>query len=130
MNHISEVHSFYLPTDEIPPELEEVANATAIPDTLKTLGIVRGLSKHGIPYLMLFFLSNEKEPHYIQWYGPDCDHADNSVDENTFAFCLRKYYLSADMNGCNVQFVKAGSTKTVYSLVEVQNFRLNLVSVS
>ena len=124
------MHSFYLPTDEIPPELEEVANATAIPDTLKTLGIVRGLSKHGIPYLMLFFLSNEKEPHYIQWYGPDCDHADNSVDENTFAFCLRKYYLSADMNGCNVQFVKAGSTKTVYSLVEVENVRLNLVNVS
>ena len=63
MNHINEVHSLNLPADEIPPEPEEVANATAIPDTLKTLGIIRGLSKHGIPYLKFFFLSNDKEPH-------------------------------------------------------------------
>ena len=132
LNHISEVHSLHLPADEIPPEPEEVANATAIPGTLKTLGIVRGLSKHGIPYLKLFFLSNDKE-----WYGSECGHSDNSVDENTCAFCSRKYYLSADMDGCNAQFHETDSTKTVfsvdmciYSLVEVQNFRINLVNVS
>ena len=40
-------------------------------------------------------------------------------------------------NGYNVQFVKAGSTKSVFSvdmyidcLVEVQNFRFNLVNFS
>ena len=96
MNHISQVH-LYLSTDGIPPEPEEVANATAILDTLKTHDIVRGLSKHGIPCLKFFFLSNGKEPHYTQWYGPECGHADNSVDENTCAFSLRKYYLSADV---------------------------------
>ena len=97
VNHVSEVHSLYLPTDEIPPEPEEVANATAIPDTLKTHGIVRGLSKHGVPYLKFFFLSNDKEPHYTQWYGSECGHADNSVDENTCAFCLRKYNVNASV---------------------------------
>ena len=97
VNHINEVHLLYLPTNEKPPEPEEVTNATAIPNTLKTHGIVRGLSKHGIPCLKFFFLSNDKEPHYRQWYGPECGHADNSVDENTCAFCLRKYYLSAVM---------------------------------
>ena len=137
MNHINEVHSLNLPADEIPPEPEEVANATAIPDTLKSLGIVRGLSKHSIPYLKFFFLSNDKEPNCTQWYGPERNHADNSVGKNTCAFCLRKYYLSGDMNGCNVQYVKARSTKTVfsvdiyiYSSVEVQNFWCNLVNVS
>ena len=70
VNHVSEVHSLYLPTDEIPPEPEEVANATAIPNTLKTHGIVRGLS-NGVPYLKFFFLSNDKEPHYTQWYGSE-----------------------------------------------------------
>ena len=75
VNHVSEVHSLYLPTDQIPPEPEEVANTTAIPDTLKTHGIVRGLSKHGVPCLKFFFLSNDKEPHYTQWYGSECGHA-------------------------------------------------------
>ena len=93
MNHISEVHSLYLLADEIPPEPEEVANATAIPDTLKILGIVRGSSKHGIPYLKLFFLSNDKEPHYTQWYETECGHANNSVGENTCVFCLRNLLM-------------------------------------
>ena len=91
------MHSLYFPTDEILLKPEKVATATAIPDTLKTRDIVRGLSKHGISYLKFFFLSNDKEPHHTQWYGPECGHADNSVDENTFAFCVRKYNVSADM---------------------------------
>ena len=86
-----------MPTDEISPEPAEVANATAIPDTLKTHYIVRVLSKHGIPYLTFFFLSNDKEPHYTQWYGSECGHTENSVDENTCTFCLRKYNVSADV---------------------------------
>ena len=96
VNHISEVHSLHLPTDEIPPEPEEVANSTAMPDTLKTHGIVCGLSKHGILYLKFFFLSNDKEPHYTQWYKPECGHVDSSVNENTCPVCLWKYYLIAD----------------------------------
>ena len=55
VKHISEVHSLYLPTDEISPEPEEVTNANAIPDTLKTRGTVCGLSKHGFHYLKFFF---------------------------------------------------------------------------
>ena len=39
-NDLCEVHSLYLPTDEIPAEPEEVENATAIPDTLKTHCII------------------------------------------------------------------------------------------
>ena len=127
----------YLSTDGIPQEPEEVANATAILDTLKTHDIVRGLSKHGIPCLKFFFLSNGKEPHYTQWCGPECGHADNSVDENTCAFSLRNITSVLTWNGYNVQFVKAGSTKSVFSvdmyidcLVEVQNFRFNLVNFS
>ena len=137
MKHISEVHSLYLPTDEISSEPEEVTNANAMPDTLKTRGTVRGLSKHGFHYLKFFFLSDDKEPPYTQRYEPECSHADNFADENTCAFCLRKYHLSVNISGCNIQFVSAGFTKTVFSidmyiycLVEVQNFRFNLMNVS
>ena len=55
------MHSLHFPSDEIPREPEEVANATAILD--------KCLSKHGIPYLMLFFLSNDKE--HITHIGVD-----------------------------------------------------------
>ena len=37
MNNINEVHSLYLLTYEIALEPEEVANATAIPNTLKPM---------------------------------------------------------------------------------------------
>ena len=37
MNKINEVHSLYLPTYEIALKAEEVANATAIPTTLKPM---------------------------------------------------------------------------------------------
>ena len=40
---LCEVHSLYLPTDEIPAEPEEVENATAIPDTLKPHCVIRRL---------------------------------------------------------------------------------------
>ena len=95
-NDLCEVHSLYLPTDEISAEPEEVENATAIPDTLKTHCVTRGLSKHGIPSLKFFHLSTDKEPH-TQWYGPECGHADHSVDENTCAFCLQGFCQSVDV---------------------------------
>ena len=57
-NDICEVHSLYLPTDEILAEPEEVENATAIPDTSKTHCVIRGLSKHGITLLKFFLFKH------------------------------------------------------------------------
>ena len=74
VNYVSEVHSLYLSTDE----------------------------KHGVPYLKFFFLSNDKEPHYAQWYGSECGHAGNSVDENTCAFCLRNVNASVEWMKCPI----------------------------
>ena len=109
------MHSLYFPTDEIPLKPEKVANATTIPDTLKTHDIVRGLSKHAISYLKFFFLSNDKEP------------PRNGMDQNVVTLTilstktlLRFVYESITSvltwNGCNVQFVKTSSTKTVFSV--------------
>ena len=54
VNHTSKVHSLYLLADEISPDPEEVTNANTIPDTLRTICIICGLSKHGIPYVKFF----------------------------------------------------------------------------
>ena len=59
---------------------------------------------------VFFYLSTDKEPHYTQWYGPECGHADHSVDENTCAFCLQGFCQSVDVEWmkcpiCNNQLV-------------------------
>ena len=52
-NQICQVDSLYLPTAEIPDEPEDVQYSSSIPDTLKTHRVVRGLSKHKIPYPLI-----------------------------------------------------------------------------
>ena len=53
--------------------------------------MVRGLSKHKIPYLKFYYMSTDPEPHYTQWYDPECGYVKNGQDENTCAFCLKSY---------------------------------------
>ena len=76
-NQICQVNSLYLPTAEIPDEPEDVKYLSSIPDTLKTHRVVRGLSKHKIPYLKFYYMSTDPEPHYTQCYGPECGHVEN-----------------------------------------------------
>ena len=137
VNHISGVHSLYLLTDQIPPVLDEVANATSVPDTLKTHGIVRGLSKHEIPYLKFFFLIMITN-HTTR----------NGMDQNVVTltilstrtlvhFVYESITSGLTWNECNVQFVKAGWMKTAFSvdmyihcLFETEDVRFNLIKFS
>ena len=81
-NQICQVDSLYLPTAKISDEPEGVQYSFSIPDTLKTHRVVRGLSKHKIPYLKFYYMST-------RWFGPECGHVENGQDENTCAFCLK-----------------------------------------
>ena len=63
-NHICHIDPLYLPTAEIPDEPEDVQYSSSVPDTLKTHRVVCGLSKHKIPYLKLYCISTDPEPHY------------------------------------------------------------------
>ena len=76
---------------EIPDKPEDVQYWSSIPDTLKIHRVVCGLSKYKIPYLKFYYMSTDPEPHYTQWYGPECNHVENGQDENTCAFCLKSY---------------------------------------
>ena len=76
---------------EIPDTPEDVQYSSSIPDTLKIQRVVCGLSKYKIPYLKFYYTSTDSEPHYTQWYGPECGHVENGQDENTCAFCLKSY---------------------------------------
>ena len=90
-NQICQVDSLYLPTTEIPDEPEDIQYSSSILDTLTTHRVVRGLSKHKIPYLKFYYMSTDPEPHYTQWYGPEFGHVENGQEENTCAFCLKSY---------------------------------------
>ena len=90
-NQICQVDSLYLPTVEIPDEPEHVQYSSSIPDTLKTHRVVRGISKHKIPYLKIYYMSTNHEPHYTQWYGPKSGNVKDGQDENTCTFCLKSY---------------------------------------
>ena len=90
-NQICQVDSLCLPTAEISDEPEDVQYSSPTPDTLKTHRMVRGLSKHKIPYLKFYYMSTDPEPHYTQRYGPECGPVENGQDENTCAFCLKSY---------------------------------------
>ena len=119
VNHISGVHSLYLLTGQIPPELEEVANATSIPDTLKTHGIVHGLSKHEIPYLKYFFLimiTNHTTRH-----GEDQNVVTLPIlsTRTLMRFVYESITSGLTWNECNVQFVKTGSMKTDFLLIYI-----------
>ena len=76
-NQICQVDRLYFPIAEIPDEPEDVQYSSSIPDTLKTHRVVRGLSKHKIPYLKFYYMSTDPKPHYTQWYGPECGHVEN-----------------------------------------------------
>ena len=91
VNQICQVDSLYLPTAGIPYEPEDVQYSSSIPDMLKTDQMLCGLSKHKIPYLRFYYMSTDTEPHYTQWYGPECGHVENGQDENIFTFCLKSY---------------------------------------
>ena len=88
---ICQVDSLYLQTAEIPEEPEDVQYSSSIPDISKTHRVVRGLSKHKIPYLMFYYMSTDPESHYTQCYGPEYGHVENGQEENTCAFCLKSY---------------------------------------
>ena len=90
-NQICQVDLLYLLIAEVPDEPEDVQYSSSIPDTLKTHLVVRGLSKHKIPYLKFYYMSTDPEPNYTQWNGPECGHIENGQDENTCAFCLKSY---------------------------------------
>ena len=111
-NKVCQIDSLYLSKDEIPVEPDDVQNATAIPETLKTHQVVRGITKHGVPFIKFFYLSNDKEPHFTQWYGAECGHVDNNVDENTCGFCLRTYHDSNN-SGWSALSARNGFTKSV-----------------
>ena len=76
---------------EIPDTPEDVQYSSSIPDTLKIQQVVCGLSKYKMSYLKFYYTSTDPEPHYTQWYGPECGHVENGQDENTCAFCLKSY---------------------------------------
>ena len=59
-----------------------------LPETLETHIVVRGITKHGVPFIKFFYLSSDKEPHFTQWYGAECD--------NNVGFCLRTYHDSSN----------------------------------
>ena len=78
-NHICHIDPLYLPTAEIPDEPVDVQYSSG---TLKTHRVVCGLSKHKIPYLKLYYINTDPEPHDTQWYGPECGHVENGQDGN------------------------------------------------
>ena len=84
-NQICQVDSLYLPTAKILDVPEDVQYSFSVPDTLKTHRVIRGLSKHKIPYLKFYYMST-------RWFGPECGHVENGQDENTCAFCLKSYH--------------------------------------
>ena len=73
-NEICKAGSFYLSSEDLLQEPDEVKNATPVPDMLKTHKVVRGKRKHGVPLNRFFYLSVDEIPHFTQWYGMECGH--------------------------------------------------------
>ena len=83
------IDSLYLAEKDVLEEPDCIQSATAIPETMKTHKIVRGVNKRNVQFNQFFYLSTDKKPHFTQWYGnvTECGHNDEDVDDNTCAQC-------------------------------------------
>ena len=90
-NSICNVDCLYLPEDDLFVEPDYIKEVTPIAETLRTHKVERNFSKQGVPYNKFYYISNDEEAHFKQWYGRACGHAENDVDDNTCAFCLKSY---------------------------------------
>ena len=50
--------------------------------------ILRSCNSKGEPCNKFFHLSNNEEPHFVQWYDFACGHNENEVDDITSFHCL------------------------------------------
>ena len=99
---ICNVDSLYLPNEQLLKEPEEIQHVEPIPETLKTHKVVRGMSKHNVPFNSFYYLSSDEKPHFTQWYGKECGHLESNVDDNTCCYCRRKYRINEEWMECPI----------------------------
>ena len=88
---VCNVDTLFLPHEYLIQEPEQMKYADPIPHTLQTHKVVRCFKERNVPFLKFFYLSSDAEPHFTQWYGKECAHTENDVDENTSCYCNEKY---------------------------------------
>ena len=92
----------YLPNDDLLQESDHVKKCTPIPDTIKMHSIVQSYTAKGMPCNKFFHLSNDEEPHFVQWCDFAYGHNENEVDENTCYHCLKSYNQNKEWFKCRV----------------------------
>ena len=90
------IKSVYLPDTDVLNEPENIEQESKkIPETLKVHHVERFEVK-GVYGLKIFYLAEDEQPFYTQWYsnGKDvviCGHEIADVDDNHCALCLEEY---------------------------------------
>ena len=101
-NEVCHVDSLFLPGESLMQGPEQINYAEPIPHTLQTHRVVRCFNERNVPYNKFYYLSSDEEPHFTQWYGKECDHAENDVDENTCCYCKGRYGRNEEWIECPI----------------------------
>ena len=96
LKFVPSIKGFYLPDTDVlnePENIEQKSKNT--PETLK-VNHVESFEVKGVYGLNLFYLAEDEQPFYTQWYsqGKDaviCGHEIADVDGNHCALCLEEY---------------------------------------
>ena len=90
-NTVSTISCLYLPNEDLLQEPDRVKDCTPIPNITKTNNIVLSYTSKGAPYNEFFYVSNDEEPHFVEWYDFACSHNENEVNGNTCCHFLKSY---------------------------------------
>ena len=96
LKFVPSIKSVYLPDTDVLNEPENIEQESKkIPETLKVHHVERFEVK-GVYGLKFFYLAEDEQPFYTQWYsnGKDvviCRHEIADVDDNHCALCLEEY---------------------------------------
>ena len=90
-HEVCNVDSLFLPDEYLIQEPEQIKYAEPIPHTLQTHKVIRCFNERNVPFLKFFYLSSDAEPHFTQWYGRECAHAESDAGENTCSYCNENY---------------------------------------
>ena len=85
-NMVSTISCLYLPKEDLLQEPDHVKDCTP----------------KGVPCNKFFYLNNDEEPHFVQWYDFACGHNENEVNDNTCCHCLKSYNQNEEWLKCPV----------------------------
>ena len=81
-NTVSTISCLYLANEDLLQEPDHVKDCPPIPNTIKTHKIVWSYTSKGVPCNKFFYVSNDEEPHFVQWYDNTCCHCLKSYNQN------------------------------------------------